>query len=479
MLLMRLRAFGSMLVVFVALLVSVMFSLQTDVGSDQVAPGPTVRVVPEMLGQQYVVVAITGTNMHDLAAFEFELTVNPMVAQFQGARVGPFLGLSGRDIVSYGPIIGEGGGNIRFGASTYAPSGNDMPGSSGDGVLAFVTITVVGEGMSPLDFASVVLTNVQGVSQKVVSKGATLQARRLHAGWNLVTPCVDTTGLVASEIFTSLSSSLEMAIMESGTYVPGISHFFPVLLYLPPSRSSFVLVTSPATWTLVLDAFNPTAPLTMLPGLQFVGYCLPQALPVTVALQSIDGLYSMVLGERGVYVVGLPDVFQSLKEMRQGEGYLIRMTGNGTLVYPSGGSSSRRPAGRVVTQGKLPEGRCTVQNTPYMTLVYGQVRVNGVPALPGTVVEAVTPRGEVAGCFEVHTAGYFGVMQVYGADEWGGIPGFQAGETITWRVNGAEAVARPAVVWQDDKALHEVVLEVSAEAESGWQQRLFVPWVLK
>ena len=114
-----------------------------------------------------------------------------------------------------------------------------------------------------------------------------------------------------------------------------------------------------------------------------------------------------------------------------------------------------------------------------MTLVYGQVRLNGQPAPPGTVVEAITPRGEVAGCFEVHTAGYFGVVQVYGADETGGIPGFKAGEPITWRVNGVPAVAEPRVTWQDDKTLHEVILRATGTAGSGSRHHLFVPWVAR
>ncbi len=42
------------------------------------------------------------------------------------------------------------------------------------------------------------------------------------------------------------------------------------------------------------------------------------------------------LPKRGAYVVGLPDQFQSLREMEQGTGYLIRMTADGVLTYPAG-----------------------------------------------------------------------------------------------------------------------------------------------
>jgi len=113
------------------------------------------------------------------------------------------------------------------------------------------------------------------------------------------------------------------------------------------------------------------------------------------------------------------------------------MTADGTLVYLAGGQRSQG-AEELRSKGAEEQG-CTVQPTPYLTLVYGQIEVDGNPAPAGTRVEAVTPRGEVAGCFAVQAAGYLGVMPIYGADADGVTPGFREGEAIAWRVNGQPA----------------------------------------
>jgi hypothetical protein len=106
-------------------------------------------------------------------------------------------------------------------------------------------------------------------------------------------------------------------------------------------------------------------------------------------------------------------------------------------------------------------------------LAYGEVWLDGRPAPAGTRVEAVTPRGEVAGCFAVQAAGYLGVMPVYGADEDGRTPGFRQNEAIAWRVNGQPA-AGPELTWADEREAHQVRLEVSRAGS-----RAYLPVIVK
>ena len=54
--------------------------------------------------------------------------------------------------------------------------------------------------------------------------------------------------------------------------------------------------------------------------------------------------------------------------------------------------------------------------TPYFTIVYGMVILDGGDAPAGAVVEAINPRQDVVGCFVVTTAGAYGTMYVYGQD---------------------------------------------------------------
>lgn len=121
-----------------------------------------------------------------------------------------------------------------------------------------------------------------------------------------------------------------------------------------------------------------------------------------------------------MYDPALPE-FSTLKQMTPGQGYLISMNQDATLTYPVSGRAEvltlngvkgkeleQRSRGAEVLSGakELEQGSgraeglgCTVRPTPYATLVYGSVRVNGEAALAGTRVEVLTPQGEVAGCF--------------------------------------------------------------------------------
>ena len=90
--------------------------------------------------------------------------------------------------------------------------------------------------------------------------------------------------------------------------------------------------------------------------------------------------------------------------------------------------------------------------TPDLTLVFGGLTLNGQPAPAGTRVEALTPRGDVAGCFVVDTPGQYGFMPLYGEDPTAAppIPGFRQGEAIRLRVNGM-AVTATELTWEGDR----------------------------
>jgi hypothetical protein len=104
-----------------------------------------------------------------------------------------------------------------------------------------------------------------------------------------------------------------------------------------------------------------------------------------------------------------------------------------------------------------------VDNTPFFTIVYGTVTLNGSRAAAGTVVEARNPRGDTVGCFEITTEGNFGAMYVFGEDNsvTPPIPGMRNGETILFFVDWISAAASPALTWSNDQDLHQVSLSAS------------------
>ena len=445
----------------------------------QAQAGPELRLVSQSLGPSQGVAALRGTAMANLGGFEFDLAADPAVARLAGAQVGDFLASSGRTMGALGPLLGGQGESLACGAYSYDPSGQNGPGPSGDGTLAVVTLTVAGDGVTPLTLTNTLFVDVEANPQAVTTADATLQARTLHRGWNLLAPCVDTAGLGVPQVLASLTGRFDMALGERGTYVVGLPPEFQSLREITPPWAYYVRVqgSDPVTLTQLAPPFDPQTPVPLARGWRWVGYCVGATLPVTVALQSIDGAYDMVLGEAGTYVVGLPPEFQSLRELRQAAGYLIRMTQDATLVFPSGaaqGLSNVATLERERVGTLAPQHPCThAQVSPYLTLAYGEVRLDGRPAPVGTVVEAVTPRGEVAGCFAVQHEGAFGVMPVYGADADGVTSGFREGEVIAWRVNG-QAAAGLELAWADDKEVHQ--MRLAAGAAAG---RAYLPVIAK
>jgi hypothetical protein len=112
-----------------------------------------------------------------------------------------------------------------------------------------------------------------------------------------------------------------------------------------------------------------------------------------------------------------------------------------------------------------------VQNTPYFTIAYGPVTINGLNAPAGTVVEARSPRSDVVGCFVVTSAGFYGTMFIYGEDinVSPPVPGMRAGEVVAFYLNGSAATANPVLVWANDQDLHEIALSVTGPTATPTQ----------
>lgn len=471
----HLRSIHLMLGVLGALVTGLILSLSQDGGKAQAQAGPAVHVVRAGLTQQTATAAIVAQDMTNLGGFEFDLATDPAVARFQSAQPGPFLGASGRMTGALGPLIGGQGESLGLGAYSYDPSGQNGPGPNGDGTLAMVMMTVAGEGVTNLALSQPIFVDVEANAQTVAATGAAFQAKSLHPGWNLLAPCVDTSSFGVSATLESLASIYDMVLGERGAYVAGLPNAIQSLEEIAPPWGYYVRITAsvPATLTQLAPAFDAAAPIALTAGWRWVGYCPGTTLPITAALQSIDGAYDMVLSETDAYVVGLPEVFQSLRELRQGAGYLIRMAADGVLQYPVGATAV---AGTLAPARSTSDSACAhVQATPYSALVYGEVFLDGEPAPVGARVEAVTPRGEAAGCAQVIEPGYFGVMQLYGQDADGRTPGFLPGEPVAWRVDGQETTAAPALVWSGARDVQRIILVTGARPTMP----AFLPMIVK
>ncbi len=282
------------------------------------------------------------------------------------------------------------------------------------------------------------------------------QAILFSPGWNLNSLNLQPPVPPVAQALSSISHRYDRVLAENGIYAVENPQY-NTLTSMNAGPGYYVRITHTTSIIGLIEGTTVpvTTPLALHPGWNWIGYLPQTTLPVTEALQSIAGSYQRVLSIDKTYDAALPQ-FSTLKEMEAGQGYLLYATQPASLVYPAGGGAAPRQSDeldRILCARRAP--------TPYFKLVYGNLTVNGAPAPVGARVEAITPRGDVAGCFVVERPGQFGLMHLYGedADASPVIPGFRAGEPVAFRVNGI-LVGPTAVTWQDDKKPDTTALDV-------------------
>jgi hypothetical protein len=298
------------------------------------------------------------------------------------------------------------------------------------------------------------------------------QSILLAPPWTLISFNLEPPVPLVPRVLDSIAGRYDRVLGENGVYAPSLPITYTTLTEMHAGRGYWIRITGPASTNLLVQGLtvSSTTPIPLHTGWNWVGYLPTTTLPITTALESIAGSYLRVVGDRGSYQPSLEPQYITLWDMQPGEGYLIRATQALTLTYPAGNTTQ---AAAAIT--KHPTSACQqVARTPALSLVYGRVDFGDRPAPLGTVVEALTPRGEVAGCFQVTTAGYFGIMSLYGEDASTNqlSAGFRHGEQVSFRVNGLLAKPSSALVWQDDLETHNTNLRVDLF-------RLYLPLINK
>jgi hypothetical protein len=311
------------------------------------------------------------------------------------------------------------------------------------------------------------------------------QSLLIRPGWNLISFYVEPIVLRPERVLRSIAGRYDLILCDGTIYGPSLPPDFITLTELHGGVACYLHATSPTAMNLVVEGTRipVTTPIALKKGWNWHGYLPGQSLPVAEALQSISGKYTRLLSIDRTHDVSLP-TFSSLTRMEPGQGYLIYMTQDATLVYPAIDAARVQSA----PQPTVSQGCDNVAPTPALTLVYGDVRISGQAAVPGTKVEALAPDGTLTGCFVVQNEGEFGLMHVYGAwtEEEAGL---RAGEPIGWRVNGVLAQAGEAILWQDDRTPHRLELdgvhpplflpliqaEPATEASSSEGEQIFLP----
>ena len=171
---------------------------------------PTVRVDPAQsvvdVGETFTITVMID-EASNLGGFQFDLLYVTTTVTVDSVALGGFLGSTGRTVGLVGPIIDNQAGRVGFGAWTAGSA----PGPNGTGVLATVTLTTQGAGISPLDLQGVLVLDTKAEHQtptvedgSVVAGGAptptpTPTATSTPTGTTTPTPTTTTTTTITPE----------------------------------------------------------------------------------------------------------------------------------------------------------------------------------------------------------------------------------------------------------------------------------------
>ena len=110
-----------------------------------------------------ILVEIEGAT--NLAAFQFDLSYDSLIAKIDQIELGEFPSSSGRSVSPLGPILEP--GKVMFGAFSFG----DGEGPAGSGTLAIISLTALAGGTSALDLQNVQVVDIDGSRMPVSIEG--------------------------------------------------------------------------------------------------------------------------------------------------------------------------------------------------------------------------------------------------------------------------------------------------------------------
>jgi hypothetical protein len=117
-------------------------------------------------------VGIVASNVADLGAFQFSVTVDPAVLQPLGASEGVFLGSTGRTTLCVAPVVTQ--NTVEFACGSL---GSEPPaGPNGSGVIATVHFQVLTAGTSAVVLSNTIVTDPKGFTIPAVTEDGSISS---------------------------------------------------------------------------------------------------------------------------------------------------------------------------------------------------------------------------------------------------------------------------------------------------------------
>jgi hypothetical protein len=164
------------------------------------------------------------------------------------------------------------------------------------------------------------------------------QVFSLAAGWNWIAFNVLPSALSLNSVFSGILDKVEQvktqtqsAIRSGGNWKGGLADMAGIGQY----KMYKVKVSSACTLTVTGTAISPTTPIQLGAGWNWVAYLPSTAMPIAMALYSIKGQVLQIksLTQSATYN---GSSWSGTFDMQPGQGYAIKMSAPGILIYPGG-----------------------------------------------------------------------------------------------------------------------------------------------
>jgi hypothetical protein len=297
----------------------------------------------------------------------------------------------------------------------------------------------------------------------------------LKKNWNLVSWNVDTPVDNAVSRFAPIADKLTVALgFDAGglTYDPSISEGYNTLKTVDHLHGYWLKMKDAAAFSATGAIVNKRTPISLRTGYNLVSY-LPETEDSLVhALASVIGNAAVVLGFDGgglTFDPSIPAEFNTLKIMRPGYGYWIRMKSTGTLIYPSAGvtSSSAPGLGKIAGNTTAAAPSLATPTREWMSVWGNNLSLFGKLIPAGTVVTAKTAAGVLCGSATLWADGKFGLMPIYrddastkeieGAEDHEAIVltigDYRVPKTILWTEHGAVVDLTDAITGIEEQSI--------------------------
>jgi len=290
-----------------------------------------------------------------------------------------------------------------------------------------------------------------------------VRAISLQQGWNLISFDVMPFDAAIGSVLAGIAGKYDRVLAfdcnagtPGQTYypdLPGVSN----LRFMDPYHGYWIHMTQAATLTVQGIEVDDSSPLYLCAGWNLISYLPNAPLPVATALNSLAGVYTVVLGWEGgalSHYPELPASLNTLHQLRPLHGYWVRITRPATQVYAEG---------LVVAASDLTPNVTSAFEPPsnqWADFVALNARFQGQPIPVGTVIQAYTGDGILCGEVTVTLEGAF-MIAVYGDDPT--TPekeGAVVGDEIKLFADGTLLRTAPRILtWPGDRERVDILVE--------------------